>query len=963
MMLKPIYYELIAISFALLIILGGVGSLEYKSGFAIQELNASVGEIKDNIKWNLAARLTWMGNADNPRIGRDGLGNYHIVWQDDRNGNWDIYYLKVDTEGFKLLNDTRITTYPGNDTNPDMVSNNNTVYVVWQREINSHWAIYFARLTYTEEDIDLEIPPKPLVEGDFNATEPRIAMDSRGYLHLVWQDDRNGNWDIYYDIFNRDGKPMISAKDISQDESNSTRPEIVVDNSNNAHVLWIDERSVPGYSVLYRKISSFGSSLGPVKKISVVSPKSTIHAVFYDDALYVSFSCSREMLAYEVIFTKLNEAGDTIIDDKNLTPLDGKNSMNPQIFVKDSSLFLLWDDVDRGIVRFSTFDLKGNRRGELINLSEEASFEPSMAINSRSIGVVWVKKIEGKSFLYFRSGEFPNLKVESFELHSSMENLTIKAAFSSTFPVGSKYAVYCDNSLLQEEKIFINLHTQLNLSFRIEPGTHEIRISLDPENDIPEYEEDDNSASESIFIRNFSFELKGQWSISLEAGNSTNFSFYLINTGNTMDNYTLEVNYNSSLFSVSYPSRIENVTPGVARLVTMNISSKNGVLSSTYSMEINVTSIATGKYTVKELNITILPHGNFQIGYYSNILGLPGQWISVNLNIYNNGNCRDTYHIFFSENRPWPFHTPSLGNFSLDPGAEFTYELQIYVPTTTPAYEKNTIHFTVISSSNITRHAETALIVAPVHAAKGEIVSIIKGEGYYKLRANIINAGNVPALFTLNISGPLSKFALMSSPLLFLNPGENKTVEMNITLPSSLPAGSYEMYLNVMFQNSTLLSLPIKIGVPEKHSLIMQASKLKEGEKVELQLFLKNTGNAADVVHIKVRLSGVNNSTWMIIYGGKNYTNETAVYLAPNQSATLLLIPANKLKDGKYKLSVQLNASSGIGRTLTIPFFVGVKKMSLWEKILAFIKNNLLYIGITAGTVAAALLYKFKFKK
>lgn len=29
---------------------------------------------------------------------------------------------------------------------------------------------------------------------------PSALCDSRGNIHVVWQSDRNGNWDIYYTV-------------------------------------------------------------------------------------------------------------------------------------------------------------------------------------------------------------------------------------------------------------------------------------------------------------------------------------------------------------------------------------------------------------------------------------------------------------------------------------------------------------------------------------------------------------------------------------------------------------------------------------------------------------------------------------------------------------------------------------------------------------------------------------------
>ncbi len=966
MMWKPQFSKLLSAVALAILLLPALGTGHYENppvGNYLQENSNSLQyEVRDNILWYPVERLTWMGNSTHPVLGRDGQGNYHIVWQDDRNGNWDIYYLKVDTEGFKLLNDTRITTYSGDDINPDIVTDNDTVYIVWQREINGTWSIYFSRISYTQEDIQIEVPPKPLAKDGDNCTEPKLAMDNRGYLHLVWQEYRNGNWDIMYQLFNRKGEPLISPVDVSQDESNSTRPAIVVDDENSASIFWIDERKIPGYSLLYRKVSS-GKFLTEVKKLSVVSPQTTVDAFYYNNSIYTTFSCSREMLAYEIIFTKLTDNGDTVIDDKNLTPLDAVDSILPRVYVRDSSIFLLWNDVPSGVVRFSVFDLNGRRRGEILNLTPGQSFNPSMDMNERSIGMVWESVDLGKRYLYFRSGELPNLQVKSLEIKSRQRNVTANFIFHSTMPLWSNYTLSVDGSVVKCGEIFLNNTVSMTLNFTLTPGEHVVEVRIDPANTIVEYREDDNSLSQNIFIKYLSFALVTPENVALKSGETQNFTISVINQGNWVDNYTLHIEFNSTLFTVKYPFAIENVTPGEIREVNISIYAHPYVLSSKYMLRLNLSSVGTGEWKTAETNVSILPEGAYEIGYSSIIHGTPEEWVPVQISIRNTGNCRDTYFIYFNESIPWPFKYASEENISLNPGEMYTYSVEIYIPATAAAYEKNMVNFTVSSTMNITRYAETVILVAPVYKAKAEIVSMEENQSHCKIKINVVNTGNIATLFNLNLSGEAAPFALMSSPHLFLNPGENTTVEINVYLPASLLAGSYNLYLHVLSNKTTLVTIPIKIGVPERHSLAFQLTKVEEGKRVRFELRIKNSGNAPDVVQVKVSLSGVNNTTWLIIYRDKNYTNETSVYLKPNETVMLSIIPITNLKEGNYKILITTVSASGIKKELTASFFVGVKKESFWETLTSVLMANIIYIGIAVGAVAAALLYKFKLKK
>lgn len=112
-------------------------------------------------------------SQENPDISGD-----LIVYQDNRNGNWDIYLVKY---GYP---ENRITTNTANQTNPRIFGNK----IVYQDDRNGNWDIYLYDLTtQTETQITTNA-----------ANQQFPAIDG---TKVVWQDNRNGNWDIYlYDL-------------------------------------------------------------------------------------------------------------------------------------------------------------------------------------------------------------------------------------------------------------------------------------------------------------------------------------------------------------------------------------------------------------------------------------------------------------------------------------------------------------------------------------------------------------------------------------------------------------------------------------------------------------------------------------------------------------------------------------------------------------------------------------------
>ncbi|MFH0964741.1 MAG: hypothetical protein V2A58_12120 [Planctomycetota bacterium] len=98
-----------------------------------------------------------------------------IVWQDNRNGDWDIYGYDLQTK-----EEMEICRAPGDQEAPAI----NGQTVVWQDNRRGDWDIY-----------GCDLNPKSVFavyEGKGDQTEPDVCGDV-----VVWTDTRDGNKDIY----------------------------------------------------------------------------------------------------------------------------------------------------------------------------------------------------------------------------------------------------------------------------------------------------------------------------------------------------------------------------------------------------------------------------------------------------------------------------------------------------------------------------------------------------------------------------------------------------------------------------------------------------------------------------------------------------------------------------------------------------------------------------------------------
>ena len=144
--------------------------------------------------WEADTRLT--NNSDfsfNPSIALfDSV--VHIVWFDNRDGNFEIYYKRSTNSGLNWEADKRLTNNAGNSENPTISVSGSIVNIVWRDDRDSNSEIYYKRSTdggtNWEEDTRLT--------NNISSSEAPSISGSGSSVHVVWNENRDGNWEIYY---------------------------------------------------------------------------------------------------------------------------------------------------------------------------------------------------------------------------------------------------------------------------------------------------------------------------------------------------------------------------------------------------------------------------------------------------------------------------------------------------------------------------------------------------------------------------------------------------------------------------------------------------------------------------------------------------------------------------------------------------------------------------------------------
>jgi len=226
------------------------------------------GVIKDDFLVNDDA-----GNTDqfNPSISMDAVGNFAIVWFDFRNDNWDIYYQRYNNAGTALGVNTKANddTESASQEHPSIAMDVTGNFVIaWDDNRNNNYDIYFQRYTSTGGalGVNIKVNDDP---GSVKQWDPSISMDAAGNFVVVWIDERNGNRDIYFQRYTSTGGALGVNTKVNDDSGNADQisPVILIDAAGNFVIVWHDFRN-GNWDIYFQRYTSTGTPLGINTKVN-----------------------------------------------------------------------------------------------------------------------------------------------------------------------------------------------------------------------------------------------------------------------------------------------------------------------------------------------------------------------------------------------------------------------------------------------------------------------------------------------------------------------------------------------------------------------------------------------------------------------------------------------------------------------------------------------------------------------
>jgi hypothetical protein len=358
-----------------------------------------------NAQWQADVRLTNDTSSsytsyNNARCIATSGNAVHVVWYDERDGNYEIYYKRSTDGGTSWGADTRLTYNSADSKAPSISVINSIVHVVWFDNRDGNYKIYYKRSTDggTSWGEDTRLTNNPAY-----STVPSISVSGSSF-HIVWADNRDGTWQIYYKNSTNEGINWGADTRLTGNSSFPCNPSISVSGLS-VHVVWWDYRDGPNGEIYHKRSLDGGMNWGADLRLtynystseatSVSVSVSFVHVVWHD---------SRDG-GYAIYYKRSTDGGENWEADTRLSN-NSTFSRDPSIIVSGLVVHVVWEDNRDGnseiyYKRSTNGGVDWEADTRLTN-NIYSSLYPFVSVMGSFVHVIWQEARDGNNEIYYK---------------------------------------------------------------------------------------------------------------------------------------------------------------------------------------------------------------------------------------------------------------------------------------------------------------------------------------------------------------------------------------------------------------------------------------------------------------------------------------------------------------------------------------------------------------------------------
>lgn len=376
-------------------------------------------------QWEPDVRLTYDSCAswtpfNNARCIVADSGTLHVVWRDKRDGpNGEIYYKRSTDEGVSWAPDVRLTYDSAWSAFPSISSSGPFVHLVWNDDRDGNDEVYYRRSTDRGATWSQELC---LSQDPATSDFPSLwAVGSN--VHAAWTDTRDGNYEIYYKRSTDNGETWSQDIRLTNDTAGSASPSVFC-SGELVETVWGETRD-GNNEVYFKRSTDQGVSWLPDVRLTY-APDFSYHPSIYISGLDVHVVWHDRRDGHpEIYYKQSTDGGTTWSPDVRLTQNSAFKDW-PSIAASGSNVHIVWEEDNGAFYKRST-DKGVTWSQDTLLPNTSASFRPFLALSGGMVHVVWIDDRDGNSEIYYKRNPPGNIGVgeSSGSFYPLTSNLSI----------------------------------------------------------------------------------------------------------------------------------------------------------------------------------------------------------------------------------------------------------------------------------------------------------------------------------------------------------------------------------------------------------------------------------------------------------------------------------------------------------------------------------------------------------
>ncbi|MCC6556442.1 MAG: putative metal-binding motif-containing protein [Polyangiaceae bacterium] len=244
---------------------------------------------------------------------------YGVTWQDRRDGDYEVYFSLLDVNGDKVEGgDKRLTFAPGFSINASLAWNGGEFIPVWQDDRDGLFNLYAQRIDVGGNPIGSNVPLTDNSTG-FGNEGPSVAAGTQG-IGVTWTVGDATTHFIQFRTFSADLAPASPPLSLTTGTTESVYPTVIW-NRDRYVVAWYDKSASPK-GIYAAAVSEQGDLLTPPKPITNPGPFRSRYPFLrpLGDRVLAVYSDDRDQNAgYELYSVMVSAALDPIGPEQRLT--------------------------------------------------------------------------------------------------------------------------------------------------------------------------------------------------------------------------------------------------------------------------------------------------------------------------------------------------------------------------------------------------------------------------------------------------------------------------------------------------------------------------------------------------------------------------------------------------------------------------------------------------------------------